>query len=625
MEFLHIEDYDPVRMRCCCPFHEEKTPSFIYNPKANNCHCFGCGKDADIYDSLVLGEHMTFAEAAEKVFDLAGITYSFGEHGVKTRHQYRYPHPEQNEHKEQVYKYLQSRKISPATADYLDIRQDDEGNCVFNYYDTNDTLCMVKYRPSRKVKKGENKNWCQPGADTAPLLFNMNRVNTTQPLVITTGELDTASLIECGIQNAVSCPLGDANLHWLEENFDWLEQFNSIIVCHDNDESGMKFVKEATARLGSWRCKVANCPEYLYNEEKKTKRHIKDINETLYWFGKEAIIDMIANAADTPIPSVVDFSDVEEKDLSSIDGVETGFHSIDKEIMRLFYGTFNIISGLPGSGKTSWLYSLVCSVMDRGERAWLFSRELPDFMSKNWLNMILAGPRNVKEYHSSNDAVYYKIKPEAKKAISESYREQLFLYRDDYSNSVEDLQNSMVDSARKYGCKLFIIDNLMTVDLHADDENKYEKQTEFVNWLIHFSAKYDVCTILVCHPRKLQFGQREMEMGDVAGSSNLINLAHRAFSLRRVTKQEQEGTMNRKGDAWAVPPCPYSVIIKVLKDRMRGRAGMEFGLYYDTASRRFFGNPAEYDRQYSWDTNTYSAPLPYPIGDEEEVFGQHCG
>lgn len=251
MEFLHIEDYDPVRMRCCCPFHEEKTPSFIYNPKANNCHCFGCGKDADIYDSLVLGEHMTFAEAAEKVFDLAGITYSFGEHGVKTRHQYRYPHPEQNEHKEQVYKYLQSRKISPATADYLDIRQDDEGNCVFNYYDTNDTLCMVKYRPSRKVKKGENKNWCQSGADTAPLLYNMNRVNTTQPLVITTGELDTASLIECGIQNAVSIPLGDQNLKFIEENFDWLEQFNSIIVCHDNDESGMKFVKEATARLGA--------------------------------------------------------------------------------------------------------------------------------------------------------------------------------------------------------------------------------------------------------------------------------------------------------------------------------------------------------------------------------------
>ena len=263
MEALHVTDYDPVRKRCCCPFHQEKTPSFIYNPKAKNCICFGCRTTVDAFSAEMIGNKLTFVEAAQKVFERAGVTYSFGEHGVKTKHQYRYPHPEQNEHKEKVYKYFQSRKISPATVDYLDIRQDDEGNCVFNYYDTNDTLCMVKYRPSRKIKKGENKNWCQAGADTTPLLFNMNRINTTQPLVIATGESDCAALIECGIQNAVSCPLGDSNLHWLEENFDWLEQFNSIIVCHDNDESGMKFVKEATARLGSWRCKVANCPEYL--------------------------------------------------------------------------------------------------------------------------------------------------------------------------------------------------------------------------------------------------------------------------------------------------------------------------------------------------------------------------
>ena len=52
--------------------------------------------------------------------------------------------------------------------------------------------------------------------------------------------------------------------------------------------------------------------------------------------GKQAVIDMIANAADTPIPSVVDFSEVEEKDLSNIPGIETGFACIDKEIMRLF-------------------------------------------------------------------------------------------------------------------------------------------------------------------------------------------------------------------------------------------------------------------------------------------------
>lgn len=624
MEFLGVQDYDERRMRCCCPFHEEDTPSFIYNPKEHNCHCFGaCNCNVDIVDAYMKGKNATFVEAVQKLFDLADVTYSFGEHHVKTKHQYRYPKPIECTDKTKVYAYLETRKISAATADYLNIQQDEKGNMVFNYEDCNDTIVMMKYRPARKVKHGENKNWCQPGADTTPLLFNMNRINPARPLVISTGELDCASLIESGIQNAVSVPLGDQNFAWIEECFDWLEQFEEIIVCHDNDDSGNKFIKEVVPRLGSWRCKIANCPEYYINTEKQTKRHIKDINETLYWFGKQGVLDMIAAAADTPVPSLVDLSDVEEKDLSTMDGIETGLIDLDRALMRLFYGTFNILSGTPGSGKTSWLYQLICNTLDQGLGAWVFSRELPDYMTKNWINYLFAGPRNVNQYSSENGTIYYRVTQSAKQAINEKYRGLCHLYRDDFDNDVEALQTSMTDAARKYGCKLFIIDNLMTVNLHAGDENKYEKQTDFVNWLIHFSAKFNVCTILVCHPRKLQFGQEDLEMYDVAGSSNLVNLAHRGFGLKRIRQKEKEGRRNRKGDGWETPPYPYDVKLTVLKDRMRGRANFELGLYYDEKSRRFFSNPEEYDRRYSWDTKQYDQPIPYPVVDQtDEVYGR---
>ena len=115
------------------------------------------------------------------------------------------------------------------------------------------------------------------------------------------------------------------------------------------------------------------------------------------------------------------------------------------------------------------------------------------------------------------------------------------IYRDQYSNQVEDIQNSMVDAVRKYGSKLFIIDNLMTVDLGANEQNTNAKQTEFVNWLIQFSMKYNVATVLVAHPRKLQPGASNVGMYDISGTSNIINLAHRAFGLKRVTAKEQEG------------------------------------------------------------------------------------
>lgn len=623
MNFLGVEEFDEHRKRCCCPVHNENTPSFIYDPKRYACHCFGCNVDIDIIDAYMRGRNSTFIEAVQNLFELSGTTYSFGECGVKTKRQYRYPKPVINTNREAVYAYLSTRKISARTADYLDIGQDNDGNLVFNYYDLNDTLTMVKYRPARKVSKGENKNWCQPGADTSPILYNINRVNPAQPLIIACGELDCAAIIEAGMSNAVSIPLGDGNLHWIEECWDFLEQFKEIIIVPDNDTSGEKFCKDVVPRLGSWRCKIAQCPEKFERQDGVSIK-IKDANETLFRFGKEKLIGVIANATDSPIPSVVDFADVEERDLSSIDGIETGAIELDRELMRLFYGSFNILSGTPGSGKTSWLYQLICNALDQDVGAWAFSRELPEYMTKNWVNYLFAGPRNVSQYVNEKGAVYYKVKPEAKKQIGDRYRGKFYLYRDDYGNTVEELQASMEDSARKYGSKLFIIDNLMTVDLHSNDNNKWDKQTEFINWLIHFSSKYDVCTILVCHPRKLQTGQEDMEMYDIAGSSNLINLAHRGFGLKRISKKEKAGVRNRRGDGWEKPPCKYDVKITILKDRLRGRAGFELGMFYDEKSRRFYSSPDEYGRQYSWDTNTYTDILEYPIMEEEaeqEVFG----
>ena len=499
MQYLGIEDYDEARQRCCCPFHNEKTPSFIFNPKENNCHCFGCGINTSIIDAYMKGKNATFIEAVQNLFVITDTPYSFGEHGVKTKREYRYPKPVEYTDNALVYSYLDKRSISPHTADYLGIVQDTDGNLTFNYYDLNDVLIMVKYRPARKVNKGENKNWCQKGADTTPILFNINRINPAQPLVIASGELDCAALIEAGIQNAVSIPLGDQNLAWIEECWDFLEQFKEIIVVPDNDESGIKYCKTVVPRLGSWRCKIAHCPDKFELSNGNIVR-VKDINEVLVRFGKDAVMGMIANATDTPIPSVVDLADIEEKDLSSMDGIETGVMDLDKELLKLFYGSFNILSGTPGSGKTSWLYQIICNALDQEAGVWLFSRELPEYMTKNWINYLFAGPRNVQQYVNAKGATYYKVKPEAKAAINESYRGLCQIYRDDYNNAVEELQASMEDSARKYGTKLFVIDNLMTVDLHTNDSNHYDKQTEFINWLIHFSAKFDVCTILVAHP-----------------------------------------------------------------------------------------------------------------------------
>lgn len=621
-EMLQLEDYDANNMKALCCFHHEDTPSLIYNPKNYTFHCFGCQKTVDIIDVYMQTQHLTYIEAVQKLFEEVGIHYSFGEAGVRTRHQYIYPQEVSKDNDmTQVYEYMASRGISKETVDYLDIRSDGEGNMVHNYYDTNDVLTNVKYRPARKVRKGTNKCWAQKGADTTPLLFNMNRINTGEPLVISEGEEDSAALIESGIHNAVSVPFGAGNFTWIQENWDWLEQFDNIIICSDNDEPGIKMQKECVYRLGSWRTKVVDIPQTVTSQFTGRKVAVKDINEVLYYCGKEAVVNLIANAKDTPVPSLIDFADIKEIDLSDIEGITVGINDIDKEIMRLFYSSLTILSGTPGSGKTSFLCQLAAQSIDQDKPVWMFSREMPDWLTKNWIEYILAGNRHITQFQSNSGAAYWKVNEDAKREISRHYREQLMIYRDQFSNKLQDLQTSMEDSARKYGSKLFIIDNLMTVDLDATSESMNEKQTEFVQWLIQFSMKYNVATVLVCHPRKLQPGVTNVGMYDISGTSNIINLAHRAFGLKRVTKAEKEGVRKLDNSGWKVKPVKYDVRFEIIKDRLRGKSNLEVGLYYDVPSRRFFTTPEEYEHQYLWDKNVYKDHLPYPITNDSEVFG----
>lgn len=570
----------------------------------------------------------TYLEAVEELFKEANIPYAFGEKGVKTKSQYRYPRLEPLNEKENVYKYLQQRHISKETIDNADVREDKYGNIVFNYYDTNDVLTLVKYRPSHKIdkSKGELKAWCQKDADTTPILFNMNRVNISQPLLICEGELDCLAAIESGYSNAVSVPLGANNYGWIEENFEWLEQFDSIIICSDNDDAGIKMQKECVFRLGSWRTKFIDIPPTHTNTETGEIIRMKDLNHVLYYEGKQAVLNLISTAKDSPVDSVSDFSDIEDLDLDEIDGIKTGFSEMDKRLIKLFYGTLTILTGINGSGKSSWISQVICNALDDDKNAYLYSGELPNFQSKNWINFILAGQRNLKEYQTDDGGKYWKMSAETKKQINNHYQQRLFIHKDSHPRTASCILKTMEDTTRKYGCKLHIIDNLTAINLECSDDNKYQKQEEFVNNLIDFAKRYNVAVVLVVHPHKIETMRRLTKM-DIQGISAIIDLAHRIISLYRVSDEDKKGTPKKSGQGWYKEPIKYDVMADILKDRMRGFEGSSCGFYYDRPSRRFFTNLESLDHKYKWDTTNYSTPVPYPPyqleqQNDEEVYGK---
>ena len=59
--------------KALCPFHVEKTPSFIVNPERQIFHCFGCGAGGDAIGFLMRQERLSFPEAIRLLADRAGI------------------------------------------------------------------------------------------------------------------------------------------------------------------------------------------------------------------------------------------------------------------------------------------------------------------------------------------------------------------------------------------------------------------------------------------------------------------------------------------------------------------------------------------------------------------------
>ncbi|MGD9630792.1 MAG: DNA primase [Pyrinomonadaceae bacterium] len=73
-----IEPYAPLKKKgsnwmACCPFHQEKTPSFSVNPSKGFYKCFGCGKGGNAFTFLMEIEGLNFPEAIERVAEMTGV------------------------------------------------------------------------------------------------------------------------------------------------------------------------------------------------------------------------------------------------------------------------------------------------------------------------------------------------------------------------------------------------------------------------------------------------------------------------------------------------------------------------------------------------------------------------
>ena len=494
-DVLFIEDFQPVLMgrhgqiKTFCPLCREartnkRDRSLSINTQTLAYHCHYC--DAKGYLKSKMGDTLAtdqrYFKPQPKVF-------------VK-------PKPKDKD-KEGVFsdafiEWFAGRGISKDTLLKLRVTEEVEyipqqkakKRCVaFNYY-LEDELINTKFRTRNKDFKQVS------GAKLIP--YNINSIapeaykeGEDKYVIITEGEMDALTYVECGFNHVVSVPSGaTCNLEWLDDFIDsHFDPLDTFFISTDNDQKGVAERQELIRRLGRDRCCIIDYP-----------KPCKDINEVLMQFGKDAVKKCVEEYTELKMEGIQELVDVE----SSLDfifnnglqkGVTTGIPSLDR-ILSFKTGMLNIVTGIPSHGKTFALNYLLAKLnLLHGWKIAFFS---PEFypVSTHIAQVIetLGGARfSAQNYTKST----YEVMKE--------YMCKNFFWIDPDDTDIQSVMERAQYLIRKKGIKALVIDPFNAL---TDKSKKNQKQDEYISDFLQklrwFARKFDVAVFLVMHPVKQQ-------------------------------------------------------------------------------------------------------------------------
>ena len=85
-DYVTLKNAGVGSMKGLCPFHEERSPSFHVRPQVGFYHCFGCGEGGDVFTFLQKMDHVTFAEAVERMAARIGYELHYEDGGQASDH-----------------------------------------------------------------------------------------------------------------------------------------------------------------------------------------------------------------------------------------------------------------------------------------------------------------------------------------------------------------------------------------------------------------------------------------------------------------------------------------------------------------------------------------------------------
>lgn len=309
-------------------------------------------------------------------------------------------------------------------------------------------------------------------------------------------------------------------------------------------------------------------------------------------------------------------SSIKKVDIMSIERVNTGFTLLDNALVGLAMGEVTLLSGSNASGKSSWLNSLIINFIQQDVKCALWSGELPAPILKSWLQMVAAGKRFLRQSQYKSDKFYV---PDSVGARIDRWTDgKLFIYNDEYGNTWEQIFHDMKELV-KAGVKVFMLDNLMSLDINLLDGSQNEKQRELILQIKDFAKKEQVHIVLVAHPRKTTAFLRK---NDISGTSDLTNAVDNVFIVHRVNSDFMRMGEEYFGKGSMAKYSSYGNVVEVCKNRMFGVVDLFVGMYYESESRRF-KNEANEEIHYGWEELETQGSMPFDANEAPSTISEN--
>lgn len=401
-----------------------------------------------------------------------------------------------------------------------------------------------KFRHLRKTEDGERRYWQDKGGVRCAWNEDAVKDDTllAMPLIITEGELDAMSAIQCGFLRSISVPdgappPGDRSADDLASStkYDWLdaikvyttpERCPEIIIASDGDENGGALLQDLSILLGRFRCKFLTYP-LAKNPARRGRERLKDLNEVLEDYGPEGVSKTINRAQWLKIEGVHRMSEMPELPPQVIYEPR---HELLRNHYKVRLGDLSVWTGVPGMGKTTVLNDVLngISVDHNLTIAWAsFEQEIQRDHRRSLRTWFCETPAFKADPHAIAEADVWID------------RNHVFIVpNEDEDATLEWLLDRMEVSVARYGAKIIVIDPWNELE---HDRAPGESETEYIGRAIRklkrFAKAFRVHICVVAHPTKSTKDEKGNykvpTLYDISGSANWYNKADLGVIVHR--------------------------------------------------------------------------------------------